>query len=144
MCPAKTQISLSINAVWSEALPYTQWIAKDPMILHADSEDWSVCADLSSLAANVLLVLSCSGSPIFSYQFPMNHLSSRTGTKYRYIDASWYIYRYACSRIMILSEIRLATNLIHFSSQNKFWYILFFHFCSLPDQKSKETQIIVR
>ena len=39
--PAKTQISLGIRPAWSESLLCTQWVAKDPMFLHADSEDWS-------------------------------------------------------------------------------------------------------
>ena len=36
---AKTQISLGIRPVWSEFLLFTQWVAKDPNFLHADSED---------------------------------------------------------------------------------------------------------
>ena len=41
VCPAKTQISLGIRPVWSESLLCTQWVAKIPSFLHADSEDWS-------------------------------------------------------------------------------------------------------
>ena len=37
--PAKTQISLGICPVWSESSLCAQWVAKDPSILHADSED---------------------------------------------------------------------------------------------------------
>ena len=37
--PAKTQISLDIRPVWSESLLCTQWVAKNPSFLHADSED---------------------------------------------------------------------------------------------------------
>ena len=37
--PAKTQISLGIRPVWSESLLCAQWVAKDPIFLHADSED---------------------------------------------------------------------------------------------------------
>ena len=37
--PAKTQISLGISPVWSESLLCTQWVAKGPRFLHADSED---------------------------------------------------------------------------------------------------------
>ena len=29
----------------SESLLYTQWVAKDPSFLHADSKDWSDWAD---------------------------------------------------------------------------------------------------
>ena len=37
--PAKTQISLGIYPVWSESSLCTQWVAKDPIFLHADSQD---------------------------------------------------------------------------------------------------------
>ena len=37
--PAKTQISLGIRPVWSESSLGAQWVAKDPMFLHADSKD---------------------------------------------------------------------------------------------------------
>ena len=36
---AKTQISLDICPVWSESSLFTQSVAKDPSILHVDSED---------------------------------------------------------------------------------------------------------
>ena len=39
VCPAKTQISLGIRPVWSESSQCTQWVAEDPMFLHADSKD---------------------------------------------------------------------------------------------------------
>ena len=39
VCQAKTQISLGIRPVWSESSLCTQWVAKDPSFLHADSED---------------------------------------------------------------------------------------------------------
>ena len=34
-----------IRTVWSESSLCALWIAKDQMLLHADSEDWSDCAD---------------------------------------------------------------------------------------------------
>ena len=37
--PAKTQISLGICPVWSESSLCAQWVAKDPWLLHVDSED---------------------------------------------------------------------------------------------------------
>ena len=38
--PAKTQqISLGIHPVWSESSQCAQWVAKNPMFLHADSKD---------------------------------------------------------------------------------------------------------
>ena len=39
MRPAKTQISLGIRPVWSESSLCTQWVAKGPSFLHADSEN---------------------------------------------------------------------------------------------------------
>ena len=45
--PAKTQISLGIHIhpVWSKSSLCTQWVAKDPSFIHADSKDWSDWAD---------------------------------------------------------------------------------------------------
>ena len=43
--PGKTQISLDIRPVWSESSQCTQWVAKDPRFLLADSQDWSDWAD---------------------------------------------------------------------------------------------------
>ena len=34
----KSKISLGIHLVWSESLLCTQWVAKDPSFLHADSQ----------------------------------------------------------------------------------------------------------
>ena len=39
MPQAKTHISLGICLVWSESLPCTQWVVKDPSFLHVDSKD---------------------------------------------------------------------------------------------------------
>ena len=49
VCPAKTQISQGIHAVWSESSLCTQWEAKGPSFLHADSEDWSDWADAHAI-----------------------------------------------------------------------------------------------
>ena len=45
--PAKTQMSLRIRAVWSMSSWGTLWVAKVLKRLHADKDDWSVCADFS-------------------------------------------------------------------------------------------------
>ena len=42
---ATTQISLGILPVWSQSSLCTQWAAKDPSFLHADSKDLSDWAD---------------------------------------------------------------------------------------------------
>ena len=66
--PAKTQISLGIRPVWSESSLCTQWVAKDPRFLHADSEDSDQTGRMPRLIwvfagrTLILLVLSCRDS----------------------------------------------------------------------------------
>ena len=50
----ETQISLDIRPVWSESSISAQWVhvAKDPSLLHTDSEDWS---DWASAQADLSL-----------------------------------------------------------------------------------------
>ena len=66
--PAKAQISLGICPVWSESSLCTQWVAKDPSFLHADSEDSDQTGRMPRLIwvfagrTLTLLVLSCGGS----------------------------------------------------------------------------------
>ena len=45
MWPGKTQISLHIRTVQSESSLCALRIAKNPRLLHMDSEDWSACVD---------------------------------------------------------------------------------------------------
>ena len=73
--PAKTQISLGIRPVWSESSLCTQWVAKDPSFLHADSEDSDQTGRMSRLIwvfagrTVTLLVLSCRGSCVYVSNF---------------------------------------------------------------------------
>ena len=66
--PAKTQISLGIRPVWSESSLCVHWVAKDPSLLHADSEDSDQTGRMPRLIwvfagrTVILLVLSCRGS----------------------------------------------------------------------------------
>ena len=79
MCvrPAKTQISLGIRPVWSESSLCTQWIAKDPRFLHADSEDsdqtWQMPRLIWVFAGRTvtLLILSCRGPHLTCFNFPV-------------------------------------------------------------------------
>ena len=70
MRPAKTQISLGIRPVWSESSLCAQWVAKDPSLLHADSEDSDQTGRMPRLIwvfagrTLTLLVLSCRGSNV--------------------------------------------------------------------------------
>ena len=52
--PPKTQISLGICQVWSESSLCAQWVAKNPSLLHADSEDWSDWAHMPFVGFVVL------------------------------------------------------------------------------------------
>ena len=69
--PAKTQISLGIHPVWSESSLCTQWVAKDPTFLHADSEDSDQTGRMPRLIwvfagrTVILLVLSWWGSYLY-------------------------------------------------------------------------------
>ena len=66
--PAKTQIKLGIRPVWSKSLLCTQWVAKGPSFLHADSEDSDQTGRMPRLIwvfawrTVILLVLSWGGS----------------------------------------------------------------------------------
>ena len=40
-CAHRRQISMGIHPVWSESSLCPIWVAKDPFLLQADSEDWS-------------------------------------------------------------------------------------------------------
>ena len=66
--PAKTQISLGIRPGWSESFLCAQWVAKDLMFLHVDSEDSDQAGQMPRLirvfagCTAILLVLSCRGS----------------------------------------------------------------------------------
>ena len=60
--PTKTQFSLGFCLFWFASSLCDIWVNKDPRLLHADSEDWSVRPvwSESSLGTQViLLVLSC-------------------------------------------------------------------------------------
>ena len=71
---AKTQISLGIRPVWSESSLCTQWVAKDPSFLHADSEDSDQTGRMPRLIwvfaghTLILLVLSCRGLVDIKYK----------------------------------------------------------------------------
>ena len=60
----KTQISLGIRPVWSESSLCAQRVAKDPSVLHADSEDSDQNGLFWVFAGRtvILLVLSCRSS----------------------------------------------------------------------------------
>ena len=45
MRPTKTLINPGIRPVWAEFSLCAQWVAKDPVFLHAHSEDWSDWVD---------------------------------------------------------------------------------------------------
>ena len=61
--PVKIQISLGIHPVWSESSLCAQWVAKDPSLLHSDSEVSDQTGRMVGAHA-ILLVLSWGGSLI--------------------------------------------------------------------------------
>ena len=66
--PAKTQISLGIRPVWSKSSLCTQWVAKDPNFLHADSEDSDQTGRIPSLCwAHMPFCWFCHAGLIFSH-----------------------------------------------------------------------------
>ena len=79
--PAKTQISLGVRPVWSESSLCTQWVAKDPSFLHADSKDSDQTGRMPRLIwvfagrTVILLVLSRGSSFCVQsvLQFPLGH-----------------------------------------------------------------------
>ena len=101
VCPAKTQISLGIRPVWSESSLCAQWVAKDPRLLHADSEDSDQTGRMPRLiwvfagCTTTLLVLSCCGScgsnTEMSHLLTVCHRPQEQFIQHRRILASLYI-----------------------------------------------------
>ena len=53
---AKTRISLGIRPIWSESSLYTLCVAKEPMLLYADSED---CDQTGRMPRLIWVVAGC-------------------------------------------------------------------------------------
>ena len=81
LCPAKTEISLGIRPVWSESSLCTQWVAKDPRFLHADSEDSDQTGRMSSLGAHAILLVLWQGALIESMKVSRIHGVSQVRKK---------------------------------------------------------------
>ena len=88
--PAKTQISLGIRPVWSESSLCAQCVAKDLMLLHADSEDSDQTGRMPRLiwvfagGTAILLVLSCRGSYTLGHKYP-RYMYTRTYKQYAHV-----------------------------------------------------------
>ena len=88
--PAKTQISLGIHPVWSESSLCAQCVAKDPMLLHVDSEDSDQTGRMPRLIwvfagrTAILLVLSCRGSYTLGPKYP-RYMYIRTYKQYTHV-----------------------------------------------------------
>ena len=92
--PAKTQISLGIDPVWSESSLCAQWVAKNLRFLHADSEDTDQTGQTPRLIwvfverTATLLVLSCRSSC-----YGTHHWQSRITLTQQYMPSSeWHVW----------------------------------------------------
>ena len=54
--PAKTQIRLGIRPVWSESSLCSLWVAKDPSVLHTDSEDSDQTGRMQILQMQIFII----------------------------------------------------------------------------------------
>ena len=59
LCPAKSQISLHINVVWSESLQSTLWVEKDSIHCQVDNEDDNQLGHTCNLVGNAVPLLKC-------------------------------------------------------------------------------------
>ena len=113
--PAKTRSNLSVRPVWSESSLCAQWVAKDPIFLHADNEDSDQTGRMPRLIwvfvglTAILLVLSCRGSFRFLYF-------------YRTEGISWGL-KVNANEQNILFSSRNCENNIHFAPSKGFIHI---------------------
>ena len=78
--PAKTRISLGIRPVCSESSLCTQWVAKEPSFLRADSEDSDqICPGWSesSLGAQTTMLVLSWGSNVLKVSWKVSETISR-------------------------------------------------------------------
>ena len=121
--PTKTQITLGIRPVWSESSLCAQWVAKDSMFLHADSEDSDQTARMPRLIwvfagrTVTLLDLSCSGSFCVALWFSLRCVSCLV------LPSSHVLQSTAYTKIALWSPRLLFMHL--------FVYFICFSFCPL-------------
>ena len=94
--PAKTRISLGIRPVWSESSLGTQWVAKDPRFLHADSEDSDQTGRMPRLIwvfAGRTLILLFVGFVISPLKCVWYFIAAQRGLNklIKYCQLSWFL-----------------------------------------------------
>ena len=93
--PAKTQISVGIRPDWSESSLCTQWVAKDPRFLHADSEDSDQTGQMPRLmwvfTGRTVTLLVCHVAAHLHFSAPLMH---RCKTKFLTIKPTIYLAKY--------------------------------------------------
>ena len=123
--PAKTGISLGICPIWSESSLCTQWVAKDPSFLHANSKDSDQTGQIPKLIwvlagrTAILLVLSCRGSNV--------HLRLYSGINLVYIKLLNLPSCFICSDY--LKNNKNSDIKKNFCNYAKFWTMLFYLSC---------------
>ena len=121
--PAKTQISLGIHPVWSESSLCAQCVAKDPMLLYANSED----SDQTGHTA-ILLVLSCRGSYTLGPKYP-RYMYTRTYKQYTHVY--W------------VQEIHERINICYLEKKNCFCFVLKKNIFWLSDCEKKKISVFL-
>ena len=132
--PEKTQISLGIHPDWSESSLCTQWVAKDPSFLHADSGDWSVWSE-SSLGTQPLCWFWHEAAHIW-YTGSSDHVCSYTVDQIRLKEPAHEI-----MALFVLRKLILQTRMNSHPMGLDFWFLvgLFVYFMCVKSECSGKT-----
>ena len=119
--PAKTQISLGIRPVLSESSLCAQWVAKDPIILHADSEG----SDQTGQVPRLIWVFpGCTCHFIgFVKRRLIFILLSSSMYSCTFIAAMKLVHYYIWLQVLMFACSHPVTRYINFFMQH-FWYIM--------------------
>ena len=106
----------SIRPGWSESLQCTQWVAKDPSFLHADSKDSDQTGWMPRLfwvllgTQVVLLVLTWGGSNVCN-NFQVNEFLIQLVTSYHITKSIFSLYLPFYSLLHVCNHVRLEISL---------------------------------
>ena len=105
----RLKTSLGIRPVWSESLLCTQWVAKDPSFLHADSKDssdWADAqADLSLCWAHMQFCWFCHAAAHIMY-FCIDWLEGKYFFFTKHVTCTNFVIKWAAKTVEIGWEIK--------------------------------------